>query len=127
MAFGIDATTGAPFLSVYFNHVSYKMYVEDDSVKIDAFCDDAIYGTYSHTYEVAMLFPVSKDANATGHLDMLVVLDKDKHIVACLDNVDWIVAFIQGEHDSDYIEFYEDMFYDIIKQIHFGGVHYVGK
>ena len=127
MAFGIDATTGAPFLSVYFNHVSYKMYVEDDSVKIDAFCDDAIYGTYSHTYEVAILFPVCKDASETGHLDMLVVLDKDKHIVACLDNADWIVAFIQGEYDSDYIEVYEDMFHDIIKQIHFGGVHYVGK
>lgn len=126
MAFGIDATTGAPFLSVYLNHVSYKMYVEDDSVKINAFCDDAIYGTYSHTYEVAMLFPVSKDVNA-GHLDMLIVLDKNKRIVACLDNADWIVAFVQGEHDSDYIEVYEDMFHDIIKQIHFGGVHYVGK
>ena len=126
MAFGIDATTGALFLSVYLNHVSYKMHVEDDSVKIDAFCDDAIYGTYSHTYEVAMLFPVSKDANI-GHLDMLVVLDKDKHIVACLDSADWIVAFIQCEHDSDYIEVYEKMFNDIIRQIHFGGVHYVGK
>lgn len=126
MAFGIDATTGAPFLSVYLNHVSYKMRVEDDSVKIDAFCDNAIYGTYSHTYEVAMLFPVSKDADL-GHIDMLVVLDKNKHIVACLDNADWIVAFVQGEHDSDYIEVYEDMFHDIIKQIHFGGVHYVGK
>ena len=124
MAFGID-TNGAPFLSVYLNHVSYKMYAEDDSVKIDAFCDDGT-ATFFSTYEVAMLFPVSKDANA-GHLDMLVVLDKDKHIVACLDNADWIVAFIQGEHDSDYIEVYENMFSDIIKQIHFGGVHYVGK
>ena len=124
MAFGID-TNGAPFLSVYLNHVSYKMYAEDDSVKIDAFCDDGPVA-FSCTYEVAMLFPVSKDVNA-GHLDMLVVLDKDKHIVACLDNADWIVAFIQGEHDSDYIEVYEDMFHDIIKQIHFGGVYYVGK
>ena len=127
MAFGIDATTGAPFLSVYFNHVSYKMYVEDDSVKIDAFCDDAIYGTFSHIYEVAILFPVCKDASETGHLDKFVVLDKDNHIVAYQDDINWIYAFIQGEHDSDYIEFYEDMFYDIIKQIHFGGVHYVGK
>ena len=125
MAFGID-TNGAPFLSVYLNHVSYKMYVEDDSVKIDAFCDDGIYGHFARHFEVAMLFPVSKDANV-GHLDMLVVIDKDKHIVACLDNADWIVAFIQGEHDSDYIEVYEDMFSDIIKQIHFGGVYYVGK
>lgn len=124
MAFGID-TNGAPFLSVYLNHVSYKIYAEDDSVKIDAFCDDGT-AAFSSTYEVAMLFPVSKDANV-GHLDMLVVLDKDKHIVACLDNADWIVAFIQGEHDSDYIEVYEDMFYDIIKQIHFGGIYYVGK
>lgn len=124
MAFGID-TNGAPFLSVYLNHVSYKMYAEDDSVKIDAFCDDGPVA-FSSTYEVAMLFPVSKDANV-GHLDMLVVLDKDKRIVACLDNADWIVAFIQGEHDSDYIEVYEDMFSDIIKQIHFGGVYYVGK
>lgn len=124
MAFGID-TNGAPFLSVYLNHVSYKMYVEDDSVKIDAYCDDGP-ATFSSTYEVAMLFPVSKDANI-GHLDMLVVLDKDKHIVACLDNADWIVAFIQGEHYSDYIEVYEEMFSDIIKQIHFGGVYYVGK
>ena len=124
MAFGID-NTGAPFLSVYLNHVSYKMYAEDDSVKIDAFCDDGPVA-FSNTYEVAMLFPVSKDANV-GHLDILVVLDKDKHIVACLNNADWILAFIQGEHDSDYIEVYEDMFHDIIKQIHFGGVYYVGK
>lgn len=117
MAFGIDNTTGAPFLSVYLNHVSYKMYVEDDSVKIDALCDDGI-ATFSDTYEVAMLFPVSKDVNV-GHLDMLVVFDKDKHIVACLDNADWIVAFIQCEFDSDYIEVYEKMFNNIIRQIHF--------
>lgn len=125
MAFGIDTTTGAPFLSVYLNHVSYKMYVEDDSVKIDALCDDGP-ATFSSTYEVAMLFPVSKNADV-GHLDMLVVLDKNKHIVACLDNADWIVAFIQCELGSDYIEVYENMFSDIIKQIHFGGVYYVGK
>lgn len=125
MAFGID-TNGAPFLSVYFNHVSYKMYVEDDSVKIDAFCDDIIYGTYSHTYEVAILFPVSKDADS-GHLDMLVVLDKDKHVVAYQDDVNWIYAFVQCDPYTGYIEVYEKMFNDIIKQIHFGGVHYVGK
>ena len=113
MAFGIDTTTGAPFLSDYLNHVSYKMYVEDDSVKIDASCDDGP-ATFSNTYEVAMLFPVSKDVNV-GHLDMLVVLDKDKHIVACLDEAVWIVAFIQGEHYSDYIEVYEKMFNDIIR------------
>lgn len=124
MAFGID-TNGAPFLSVYLNHVSYKMYVEDDSVKIDAFRDDAIYGAFSHTYEVAILFPVSKDASESGHLDMLVVLDKDKRVVACQHDVNWIYAFIQCE--SYYIEVYEDMFHDIIKQIHFGGVYYVGK
>lgn len=117
MAFGIDNTTGTPFLSVYLNHVSYKMYVEDDSVKIDALCDDGI-ATFSDTYEVAMLFPVSKDVNV-GHLDMLVVLDKDKHIVACLDDAIWIVAFIQCEFDSDYIEVYEKMFNNIIRQIHF--------
>lgn len=127
MAFGIDATTGAPFLSVYFNRVSYKMYVEDDSVKIDAFCDDVIYGAFSHTYEVAILFPVCKDASETGHLDKLVVLDKDNRIVAYQDDINWIYAFIQCELDSGYIIIYEKMFSDIIRQIHFGGVHYVGK
>ena len=126
MAFGIDTTTGAPFLSVYLNRVSYKMYVEDDSVKIDAFLDDAIYGAFSHTYEVAILFPVSKDASESGHLDKLVVLDKDNNIVAYQDDINWIYAFIQCELGSDYIEVYEKMFHDIIRQINFGGKH-VGK
>lgn len=125
----IDNTRGGVsyMMHDYYKHTLYRMYVEDDSVKIDAFCNDDTTMTSFDTYEVAMLFPVSKDANASGHLDMLVVLNKNKHIVACLDNADWIVAFIQCKHDSDHIEVYEKMFNDIIKQIHLEVVNYVGK
>ena len=125
MVYGIDKKTNLPYLLAHFNDTFYKLCAESDCVKIQYYSDKNI-DICSHTYEVAMLFPVSKDADL-GHLDMLVVLDKDKHIVACLDNADWIVAFIQGENDSDYFEVYSDMFYDIIKQINFGGVYYVGK
>lgn len=114
------------FLSAYYADVTYKMYKEDECVKIDAIYDNGIVTSFA-TYEVAVLFPVSKDNNVSGHLDMLVVLNKDKHIVACSDNADWIFAFIQSESDSDYNEIYEKMFFDIIKQIHLEVVNYVGK
>lgn len=124
MSFGFDST-GTPFLSAYYANVAYKMYKEDECVKIDAIYDNGTITSFA-TYEVAVLFPVSKDG-VSGHLDMLVVLDKDKHIVACLDNADWIFAFIQSESDSGYSEIYEKMFFDIIRQIHLGVIHYVGK
>lgn len=126
MVYGIDEKTKLPYLHMYHDKVFYDMYVNDDNVIIDAFYDNGIVTSFD-TYEVAILFPVSKDVRAFGHLDMLVVIDKDKHVVACSDNADWILSFIQCEDDQDYIEVYEKMFNDIIKQINFGGINYVGK
>lgn len=107
---------------------SLEYIATDSKVIINVYPDCSVSEeSWSYTYEVAMLFPVSMDANVSGHLDMLIVLNEDKHIVACSDEADWIAAFIQGKYDEKYMKVYEKKFSSIIRQLHTGVVDYVGK
>ncbi len=126
MIYGIDKKTKLPYLLAHFNDTFYKLYAESDCVKIQYYSDKST-DTYSHIYEVAILYPVSKNAAETGHLDMLVVLNEDKHVVAYSDEVAWIDAFIHNEDYPGYLEVYEKMFKDIITQIHMEDVKHVGQ